>query len=370
MAWYNPFSWGSGSKVDIDPNAGRLEGAEEMRRRIRSGLDAVSGRAAPSMGRTTIGGVAQGRSASLDPRQQAEFRAREMALADRLTGVASGQQMGAGELATMRQGQRAVAQQQAFARMGRGAGAASAARTAARGAGEIGLGVAGQAQQAALSDQSAANAQLAGVLGQGRSADINIAGQNAQLGQQMNLANLDAQNQRVFQQAGLDQARSLAEMQSKLATMGMNDQASLGLMAQLFGISATEMQGRLAQEGQKIENYKPGWGGQAIQAVGSIVAAASDRTLKKDARRVSRQLDEMLDRLTPHSYRYRDEGKHGEGRRAGIMAQDLEGSEAGRRIVREKEDGKYIDVNAGISAALAAVARLNERVRSVEKKAK
>jgi Chaperone of endosialidase len=382
MAWYNPFSWGEGQKADIDPNAGRLEGADELRRRIRAGLDSVAGRQAPTAQRTMVAPVATGRAAQLADNPQNQFRMRELALANRLTGIATGQQQGAGEIAVQRQGNRALAQQQAFARMGRGADAAGAARAAARNAGEIGLNVAGQAQQAAIGDQAAANAQLGSVLGQGRGADIAIAGQNAQLTQGMNLANLDAQNQRVFQQAGLDQARSLADMQSKLATMGMNDQAQLAYLSQLFGVSATEMQGRLQQEGLKIGNYDPGWGrelmGQIFTTGGNIAtglatkppAAASDRELKKDTRRVSRQIDQMLDRLKAHSYRYKDEGAHGDGRRAGVMAQDLEGSEAGRRIVREKEDGKYIDVNAGISAALAAVARLNERVREVEKKAK
>lgn len=377
MAWYNPFTWGEGNKADIDPNAGRLGGSRELRQRIRSGLDAVAGRTAPTMQGTTVGPVAQGRAVQLNTGPQGEFRAREMALAGRLSGVATGQQMGAGELATMRQGQNAVAQQQAFARMGRGSGAAGAARVAARNAGTIGLGVAGQAQQAALGDATAANAQLGSVLGQGRAADIGIAGQNAQLGQQMNMANLDAQNQRVFQQAGLDQAKSLAEMQSKLSTMGMNDQAQAQLLAQLFGISATEMQGRLAQEGLKIQNYDPGWGreflGQAMQTGGTVAAGAamgSDPAFKTDVRKVSRSIDKMLDKLDPSSWRYKDEATHGEGRRAGIMTTDLERSEAGRRIVRERPDGKYVDVNAGLSAALASVARLNQRVRAMEKKAK
>jgi hypothetical protein len=374
MAWYNPFSWGEGQKADIDPNAGRIDDAEKLRRMLEIREAEARNRAAPQSQQVTVGPVATGRAAQLATAPQNQFRQRELALANRLTGVATGQQAGAGELATIRQGQRAVAQQQAMARMGRGSGAAGAARSAARNAGEIGLNVAGQSAQAAMGDQAAANAQLGSVLGQGRGADISVAGQNAQLTQGMNLANMDAQNQRVFQQAGLDQARSLADMQAKLTQTGMNDQAQIAYMAQLFNISVAEMQGRLQQEGLKVGNFDTGWGrefmGQVLTSAGKAAesyATASDPQLKKDVRTVSRSIDKMLDRLAPSTWRYKDEAAHGEGRRAGIMTTDLEKSEAGRRIVREEKDGKYIDVSAGISAALASVARLNQRVRAMEK---
>lgn len=380
MAWYNPMTWGAGQKVKLDPNAGKITDADELRRRMQMGFNAVQNRQAPQAGYTQVGQVATGTAAQVDPRQQAQARAMQAQLAGHLTGVLSGQQAGAGELAVNRQANQAVAQQQAAARMQRGGNAALAGRTAAINTADIGLNAAGQAQQAAVQDQQVAGGQLAGVAGQMREQDIGLAGQNAQLKQQMNVRNLDAQDQRVFQQAGLDQATSLSNMQSRLQTMGMNDQAALQYMSQLFGLSATEMQGRLAQEGLKLGNYDPGWGrefvGQVLQTGGKIAqhyatggtdAAASDRELKKDVRVVSRQIDQMLDKLKPAAYRYKNEAAHGEGRRAGVMAQDLEGSEAGRRIVREKPDGKYIDVNAGISAALAAVARLNARVRTMEK---
>jgi hypothetical protein len=50
------------------------------------------------------------------------------------------------------------------------------------------------------------------------------------------------------------------------------------------------------------------------------------------------------------------------------MAQDLERSAAGKRIVSETSDGKMLDVNKALSASLAASARLNERVRTLEGK--
>jgi hypothetical protein len=354
MPWYDPRSWGSNEKVDIDPNAGALPNANWLETAARGQFNRAQNREAPQAGRTVLSG-------QLDPRQQAQFRAQQMALADRLQGIATGQQMGAGELATMRQGNRALAQQQAFARMGRGGNAAIAARGAARNAGEIGVNVAGQAQQAALGDQASANAQLGSVLGQGREQDLGL--------QRM-------KQDAVFQQAGLDQATSLANMQARLQQTGMNDQAAQAYLAQLYGISVSEMNGLLAREQLRQGNYQDGYLGHLFdkavdagaKAAGSA-ATGSDRTLKKDTRKVSRQVDDLLDRLEPWAYKYKDE-KWGEGRRAGIMAQDMLKSEMGRRIVRKTDEGLVLDNNAAISGALASVARLNQRLREIEGKGK
>src|SRR5690242_2214236 len=59
-------------------------------------------------------------AAQVDPTQQAQFRAMQLQQAQQLQRIASGQQMGAGELAAMRQVQAAQAAQQAQARMARG----------------------------------------------------------------------------------------------------------------------------------------------------------------------------------------------------------------------------------------------------------
>lgn len=244
---------------------------QQLRNMTYEQLAGVQNRAAPQAAGTTVGNVATGTAARVDPTQQAQFRASQLGLANRLLGIGSGAQMGAGEMAAMRQGNRAAAQQIGMARMQRGAGAALAARGAMRNAGNIGLATAGQAQQAALQDQQIANQTAAQLLGQGREQDIGLAGQNAQLRQQMNLANLDAKNQQIFQQAGLDQATSLANMQSKLQTMGMNDQAAIAYMAQLYGISLAEMQARVQYEIAKMSQPQKGSTLGGLMTVGGTI---------------------------------------------------------------------------------------------------
>jgi hypothetical protein len=230
-----------------------LQSGDEIRSRVQEGLDAVRKREAPQATTTTIAPVRTANAAQINTAAQDQFRARQLVLADRVNAVATGGQMGAGELAARREGNRAIAQQQAYARMGRGANAATAARTAATNTANIGLNTAGQAAQAATTDRQMADQTMAGLLTSGRSADIGLATGQAGLNQQAGLANMDAQNQRVFQQAGLDQSTSLANMQSRLQAMGMNDQASLAYLSQLYGVDAAEMQARLQQEQLRLQ---------------------------------------------------------------------------------------------------------------------
>ncbi len=265
----NPLDWG---KQKADPNKAKLEGAGFMRDYLTGRLNGVDNRAAPQADRTRVGNVAQGVGAQIAMGPQDQWRQRELELADQAQRVASGQQMGAGEMAVRRQMAQAAAQQQSMAASSRGANAGIAARAAARGLGANSVNAAGASGQAAMQDQGAARNLLAGVIGQGRGADIGLAQGQAGMNQQMNMANLDAQNQKVFQQAGLDQSTNLANMQSRLQQTGMNDAASQAYLAQLYGISLAEMQARLGQEAANMA--QTGIFGDLLQAGGALGSAA------------------------------------------------------------------------------------------------
>lgn len=367
MEWgdLNPFSWGEKDldqfKTDLSKDP-RLEHGNLVRSELLNGLDSVRGRAAPQARGATVGQISRYGGGG-------QFRSQLAGLSDRLGAIASGQQMGAGELAARRAGAAAAAQQQGFARSQRGAGAALAARTAARNTADIGLGTAGQAQQAALQDQQAALAQQGQVLGMGSAQDV-----------QVGLARMDAQNQRVFQQAGLDQATSLANMQARLSTMGMNDQASLAYLSQLYGIDQAEMAARLQQDQLRVQQGvglagvdTSGWGANLMNIGGQIgVAAASDRRAKTKIVR-AKDVDAMLERLKPYEYEYKDPEKplRGRGRHVSVMAQDLERSDLGKKMVSADREGtKVVDYGKGLGTMLAAVARVHERVAALEGKGK
>lgn len=120
------------------------------------------------------------------------FRRAQLAQLAQLQGVASGQQQGAGELATQRQYANALAAQQAQARMARGGNAALAYRNAANQSAALGSTAAGMGQQAALQDQMGAQGMLGQVGASGRAGDYNVA--NANAGYQMGAQQMNAQN--------------------------------------------------------------------------------------------------------------------------------------------------------------------------------
>lgn len=318
---------------------------------IRNGITDATRRQAPQANLTALGGPAQ---VATGPQDQ--WRQMQMDQAQQLQRVATGQQQGAGELAALRAAQQAIAGQQAQAHMMRGGAAPGAALGAARNIMTIGGNVAGQAQQAALNDQQAANGQLLNSLNAGRGADIGLASTQAQLNQQTALT-----------QGQMDQATKLANMDAQLRQTGMNDQARLAYLSQLTGMDAAQLQAQMMA--YTAAKQSPGVLGSYLQAGGQIAGAAmmSDERVKTDITDGAKDIDNMLDALRPKTYSYKDP-KHGVGPRTGIMAQDLERSEAGRRVVVEVADGKALDVNKALSAALAASARLNERVRALEGK--
>lgn len=330
--------YGRGGRGRRDLRDDELEFGDELRDLGFGEIDRVRGRDTPQIGRT-----------DLDFSRQDAFRQRQFELADRLGRVASGQEAGAGELAARRGTARAVATQAAMARGGQGQNAALAARQASRNTANLGLAGAGQAQEAALRDQERANQVLAGVLGQGRGQDIGMATSDAQL----------------------QQARRMAQVQAELQQRGMNDAQIAQMMQQLFGMDTAEMNARLGLEAQRQANNDSmttrDWlqvGGQ----VGGLALMASDKRAKKNIRKADKEVKSLLDRLSPHSYDYKDT-KHGEGRHLGVMAQDLEKSPLGAAMVEIDEDGvKKVNYGKGMSTIVAALAGLNRRMNKVEGK--
>jgi hypothetical protein len=328
--WYDQFNPFSGQGGIGDPGGlfktngdqpklqGGYYGQDQINQQINQGY-ANANQAAPQ----------------IDPSQQAQFRAMQMQQAQRLQGIASGQQQGAGELAAQRQVQQAIAAQQGMAHMARGGqNAALAFRGAANNSAGIGLQGAGMSQQAALSDQQAAQGQLMNSINQGRSSDIGMAQGNANL-QQQQYAN--------------------------------NNTANLGYLNQQMGMGRDQLALQTNQYNTNTANANAQKGG-IITAAGTVLAAASDENLKTDISDAGNDIDDMLNKLVAKTYRYKDEKKFGDGPRVGIMAQHLQKSKAGKALVLNLPGGEGLgfDVGKAVSAALASTARLNERMKKLE----
>jgi hypothetical protein len=82
--------------------------------------------------------------------------------------------------------------------------------------------------------------------------------------------------------------------------------------------------------------------------------------------------DNFLQHIEPMSYRYKDPtiapgGIPSTGRFLGVMAQDLEQiPEIGRQLVLDTPRGKMVNVPAGLSATMAGLGRLSERVSRLD----
>lgn len=341
MADWGTFLWGGASK-EPDPANSRFGDRDLIMQQIQQGLGGVQGRQAPQSGNIQMGNV--------DYRNQAARSAQQGQQISQLQGIASGQQAGAGELAVNRQVQQALGAQQGAAMMQRGSAASTAGLGASRNMADIGIQGAGQAAQAQMADQGQAQQLLAQALGGARQQDIGVA---------------QMQQNQIFQQAGLDQATSLANAQARLQMMGMNDQAAIAYLAQLTGMNAAEMQARLAQEGAVMGQQ--GLIGPLLQTAGTVgaAAAASDARLKRDIEDDREAVDELLDALAPYRFEYLDP-KHGAGEHHGIMAQDLEQSRIGQSLLVEIDGMKHVDLKRALMASLGALARLNERLSKLE----
>lgn len=316
---------------------------------------------APQMQAAQAGPAAQMYGAQLnmgiDP-----FRQGQLQQIGQLQGIASGQQQGAGELAAQRQIQQALAAQQSQARMARGSNAALAYRNAANQSAALGSTGAGMGQQAAIQDQQNAHAALTGALGQGRGMDVNVAGQNAGFQQQAGLQNASFQQQTGLANAGFQQGANQANAGFQQQGQQLNSQNYLQLLQQLGNMDANQLQA------QNAAGQNKGMAGPLLSAGGQIGAAvASDERLKTDVTSADLEIDDMLDQLSPKAGRYKDE-KYGKGEWNWVMAQDMERSSAGKRVVVDTPDGKMLDVNKALSTALASTARLNARLRELEKR--
>lgn len=104
-----------------------------------------------------------------------------------------------------------------------------------------------------------------------------------------------------------------------------------------------------------------------INVIGSLIG--SDENMKKDIKSNDHKYDDMMSKLKGYEFKYKDE-KHGEGDRVGIMAQDLEKSEIGKKLVKDTPEGKQIDVKNALGAIMASQARLAQRLKDLEKKKK
>lgn len=235
------------------------------------------------------------------------------------------------------------------------------------------LDVAGMAQERALQalmnqgqlatqvgaqrfDQNAAKANAADAISQFNAQNqqqvgmantaTNNAAQAANLGAKQSISdqNTALRNQQETYNRQLKQQ----EYENKLKKAG----GSVGL-----GQYNSEAAGKTNQSESDAYNKSVGAGMSAISML-------SDERSKEDIEPFD--ASEFLDTLTPSKFRYKDKS-HGDGDQVGVMAQDLEKSDEGSRLVQDSPDGKRVDYGKAAPTMMAALASLHERIKKLEK---
>lgn len=234
---------------------------------------------------------------------------------------------------------RSLANQLAAAASQRGGSVAAQQRALVMQQGATGRDLAAQSAEARMAEAGQARQQLGQMLQNEQQLSDTLAANYLQKGYDFATATKMAQQQLALAQAGMNQQNNMAKYQGQQQMMGglMSGAASLG--------SAMAMAPALASDERQKEN----------------VSDAKTDTKK------------FLDALSAKSYNYKDTSVPGtaEGRRYGIMAQDLEKSEMGKSLVKDGPDGvKRIDTTQGFGAVLAAQSELNKRLKALERKKK
>ncbi len=261
------------------------------------------------------------------------FRGDQGALVRMLQQQASGQGPSLAALQTREALDRGLAQQRSFAAGARPGNSAAAARMAAQNMSQLNQGAASQEQQGRLAEALAAQQALGGVLQGARAQDLQLGGLN-QAGQ---LQTTQMNDQRLLQLLQLQQQQAIAQgtgqfaAQQAAAQMPTGWQTALGTAGQLAGYGAM----------------------------------LSDERAKEGIRDARAEIDQLLAALRPVAYSYKDPA-HGEGEIIGVIAQDVERSEVGRALVEEVDGLKQIDLLKGFGVLLAAVGRIDERLRKLE----
>ncbi len=93
----------------------------------------------------------------------------------------------------------------------------------------------------------------------------------------------------------------------------------------------------------------------------------SDEDLKKNKKKKDKAVGQFLDAIDSYQYEYKDK-RMGEGKKYGVMAQDLEKSKVGKAVVNETPIGKAIDIGQAMGATLAALGYINKRLNGLEGK--
>lgn len=258
---------------------------------------------------------------AIDYGQSDEMRKRQGALATMLEEQAAGQGPSIAQQQLQRGTEAAMAQAAALGRSQAGQGAGLQQRNIAQQQAQIGQQAASDSAMVRMQEQLQARSALGNILQGARGQDIQSATERA----------------RLQQEAERDKYGALERQQQRELDIKKGEQES-----------------------------RKGLIGGVVQSIATGALGASDERLKENVSDAGPAIDRMLSSLAAKSYDYKEPEVDGGGRRTGVMAQDLEKSDLGERLVMDTARGKYVNYERALPLLLASAARLSERLDSFE----
>lgn len=280
-------------------------------------------------------------------------------------------------------------QQASMAASARGGGLARAAAQsqAMAGAADMTQNAAGAAATLRAQEIAQARAGYAGAAGQLRGSDQTQQSQDAQMAQSQSALN-DSQRARNDQMWTAGENLGQGVQGSRMQAGQAIQNTIQGTHSIAAGAGAASGQQQTANNARDMQTagaigavaggvigtvITPGAGTAAGAAAGgaagsTIGQAASDERVKTDIHDGTAKSQEFLDALKAYDYEYKRPGAPGqtEGRHTSPMAQDLERSELGKRMVVDTPDGKMVDYKEGFATALAGMGTMNKRLDGLE----
>ena len=127
---------------------------------------------------------------------------------------------------------------------------------------------------------------------------------------------------------------------------GLGDAATAGYMGQGGGLPKPQTSG----SGSTGSRTAP-------------TSVASDENVKKNVSPASGEIGEFLKSLSAKEFEYKDQ-QYGQGRRIGVMAQDLEKTKLGASMVSRDSDGvRHIDLDKALPVLFAAMGELHKQAK-------
>lgn len=177
------------------------------------------------------------------------------------------------------------------------------------------------------------------------------------------------QEQMMYQQAQAQEQAAADALLSGATRQGFDMETQpANLLAQYEGMRfAQDVARRNAVREQQQQLL-----GQGLNIGSSLLGAfaMSDKANKKNIKPGDKKISKFLDSLSAREYEYKNTEQPGTapGKRVGIMAQDLEKSDAGKSMVVDTPSGKMVNYAQGFGTMLAAQAEMNKRLKKLEGK--